>query len=63
MRFKCIITFRSSRNKEISTWKAETRGPDHITVAADMIAQLRKRQQRRLTIVGVLVHNRDAAVQ
>jgi len=63
MRFKCVITFKSSRNQEISTWNAEARGPDHITVAADMIARLRKRQRRRLTIVGVLVHNRDAVVQ
>lgn len=61
MRFKCIITFRTSRSQDISTWKAEAHGPDYVTVAADMIEQLRKRQRRRLTIVGVLVHDREAA--
>ena len=61
MRFNCIITFRNSRNKEISNWKTEARGADHLTVAEDMIARLRKRQRRRVTIVGVMVYDRDAA--
>ena len=63
MRFNCIITFRSARSKVISTWKTEARGPDHSTVAADMIAQLKKRQRRPLTIVGVMIYDRDAAAQ
>lgn len=61
MRFRCIITFRTSRSQYVSTWKTEAQGPDHMTVAAEMIAELRKRQRRRLTIIGVLVHDRDAA--
>lgn len=59
-RFQCIITFRTSRSLEISTWKSEARGEDHLAVAADKIAQLRKRQRRPLKIVGVMVYERDA---
>jgi hypothetical protein len=63
MRFKCIITYRSSRRSGVSSWKGEARGSDHVAIAADMIAQLRKRQRRPITIIGVLVHDRDAAAQ
>ncbi len=60
-RFQCIITYRTSRSQEVSSWKSLGRGEDHIAVAADMIARLRRRQRRRLTIIGVMVHDRDAA--
>jgi CO dehydrogenase/acetyl-CoA synthase epsilon subunit len=62
MRFNCVITFRSARSTTISTWKSKVQGKDHSTVAADMIAQLRKRQRRPLVIVGVTVYDRDAVV-
>lgn len=55
MRLNCIITYRSERSKTISTWKTEAHGPDHGSVAADVIARLKKRQRRPLTIVGVMV--------
>ena len=61
MNAQCIITYQSSRSSKISTWKASARGPDHVAIAANMIEKLRRRQRRRVTIIGVLVHDRDAA--
>jgi len=61
MKAQCIITYQSSRGSKISSWKASAQGADHAAIAADMIEQLRKRQRRRVTIIGVLVHDKDAA--
>jgi hypothetical protein len=61
MKAQCIITYQSSRSSKISTWKANARGADHVAIAAHMIERLRKRQRRRVTIIGVLVHDKDAA--
>ena len=61
MNAQCIITYQSSRGSKISSWKASARGTDHPSIAADMIKELRKRQKRRVTIIGVMVHDRDAA--
>jgi hypothetical protein len=60
-RFQCIITYRTARSQAVSSWKAEGRGEDHIAVAADMVAKLRRRQRRALKIVGIMVHERGAA--
>jgi hypothetical protein len=60
MRFGYVITFRTKRSQGVSIWKGEGHGLDHITFANDMIAVLRRRQKRRLEIIGVLVHKRDA---
>jgi hypothetical protein len=60
-RFQCIITYRTARSQAVSSWKSEGRGEDHVAVAAEMIARLRKRQRRALKIVGVMVHERNAA--
>jgi hypothetical protein len=61
MKAQCIITYQSSRGSKISTWKASAQGADHATIVANMIERLRKRQRRRLTIIGVMVHDKDAA--
>ncbi|OGA06197.1 MAG: hypothetical protein A3D95_08850 [Betaproteobacteria bacterium RIFCSPHIGHO2_12_FULL_69_13] len=61
MRAQCIITYQSSRGSRISTWKARAQGADHAAIAANMIERLRRRQRRRLTIIGVMVHDKDAA--
>ena len=63
MRLKCIITYRTSRGSSVSSWRTEGLGTNHVSIAADMIAQLRKRQRRRVTVIGVMVHDRDAAEQ
>ena len=61
MKAQCIITYQSSRGAKISTWKASAIGADHAAIAATMIERLRKRQRRKLTIIGVMVHDKDAA--
>jgi hypothetical protein len=61
MRFKCIITFKTSRSRAVSSWRAKGHGEDHLSFAAEKISQLRKRQRRQVTIVGVMVHNPEAA--
>lgn len=61
MRLKAVITYKSSRAREVSVFKTQGRGEDHLSFAADVIAQLKKRQRRQLTIVAVMVHDPDAA--
>ena len=61
MRLKALITYKSSRAREVSVFKTQGRGEDHVSFAADAIAQLKKRQRRQLTIVAVMVHDPDAA--
>lgn len=61
MRLKAVITYKSSRAREVSVFKTQGRGEDHVSFAADAIAQLKKRQRRQLTIVAVMVHDPDAA--
>lgn len=61
MRLKAVITYKSSRAREVSVFKTQGRAEDHVAFAADAIAQLRKRQRRQLTIVAVMVHDPDAA--
>jgi len=61
MRLKCIITFRTSRSREVSSWRAKGHGEDHLSFAAEKISQLKKRQRRRITLVGILVHDPEAA--
>jgi hypothetical protein len=61
MRLKAVITYKSSRAREVSVFKTQGRAEDHVSFAADAIAQLKKRQRRQLTIVAVMVHDPDAA--
>ena len=61
MKAQCIITYQSSRASKISSWKTYAWGADHAAIAAHMIGRLRKRQRRRVTIIGVMVHDKDAA--
>ena len=60
MHLKCIITYKTSRSREVSSWKTQGSGEDHLSFAAEAISQLRKRQRRQLTIIGVMVHDPDA---
>ena len=61
MRLKAIITYKTSRSKDVSIWKTQGHGEDHLSFAAEAITQLKKRQRREVTVVGVLVHDPDAA--
>lgn len=59
MRAQCIITFRTDRTKDLSIWKSTVQGPDHLSIASDAIEQLKKRQRRRVTVVGIMVHTKE----
>jgi hypothetical protein len=60
MRLKAVITYKSSRAREVSVFRTQGHGEDHVSFAADVIAQLKRRQRRQLTIVSVMVHDPDA---
>lgn len=59
MKAQCIITFRTDRTKDLSIWKSVVQGADHLSIASDAIEKLRKRQRRRVTVVGIMVHTKD----
>jgi hypothetical protein len=61
MRAKCIITFKSSRNSAVSSWNTILRGKDHLSIAKDAIDALKRRQRRKVNIIGLMVYDRDAA--
>ncbi len=59
MWFRCIVSYRSTRSERISVWRTSVRGTDIVSVAADTIAKLKRRQRRPLTVVGIYVHLRQ----
>lgn len=61
MRLKAIITYKTSRSREVSIWKTQGHSEDHASFAAEAIAELKKRQRRQLTVVAVMVHAASGA--
>ena len=61
MRLKAVITYKSSRAREVSVFKTQGRAEDHLSFAARAIAQLKKRQRRQLTIVALMVDEPEVA--
>ncbi len=55
MWFRCIVSYRSTGSKSISVWRASAQGADVVSVTADVIKKLKRRQRRPLTIVGLYV--------
>ena len=55
MQFRCIVSYRSTRSKSISAWRTSVRGTDVPSVAANVIAKLKRRQRHPLTVVGIYV--------
>ena len=55
MRFRCIVSYRTARGKNVSTWRTSIQGQDLVSVTADVIARLKRRQRRPLTVVGIYV--------
>jgi hypothetical protein len=53
MRFKCILSYRTSRSKSISTWRTTSSGGDITAGVANAITELRSRQRRALVVTGV----------
>ncbi len=61
MRFRCILSYRSERSKSISTWRTSVQGADFVSVTADVINKLKRRQRRPLTVVGIYVQLQEQA--
>ena len=55
MRFRCIVSYRTSRSKSILMWRTTTQGKDIGSVVADIIAKLRRRQRRAVSVTGMYV--------
>jgi hypothetical protein len=61
MRFRCIVSYRSTRSKSLSTWRTSAQGTDVVSVTADIIEKLKRRQRRSLTVVGIYVQLQEKA--
>jgi len=61
MRFRCIVSYRSTGSKSISTWRTSVPGADFVSVTADVIKQLKRRQRRPLTVMGIYVQIQEQA--
>ena len=61
MRFRCIVSYRTSRSKSISTWRTSAQGTDVVSVTANIIEKLKRRQRRSLTVVGIYVWLQEKA--
>lgn len=56
MRYRCIVSYRTSRSKSIGTWRTSIRSRDIVSATANVVADLKRRQRRALTVVGVYIH-------
>jgi len=61
MRFQSIVSYRSTGSKSISTWRTSVQGTDFVSVTADVIQQLKRRQRRPLTVMGIYVQLQERA--
>jgi len=61
MRFQSIVSYRSTGSKSISTWRTSVQGTDFVSVTADVIKQLKRRQRRPLTVMGIYVQLQERA--
>lgn len=55
MRFRCIVSYRTSRSKGLSTWRTYARGSDLVGAVADAVMKLKRRMRRQVTVVGMYV--------
>ena len=60
MRFRCIVSYRTSRSKSISTWRTSIQGKDLVSVTGDIVSELKRRQRRRVTVVGIYLQVQEA---
>ena len=60
MRFRCIVSYRSTRSKSVSTWRTNIQGKDITLATLKLVEQLKRRQRRPVTIVGMYLHAHDA---
>jgi hypothetical protein len=53
MRFRCIVSYRTSRSKGVSTWRTSIQAADLVAATAKIVADLARRQKRRIEVVGM----------
>lgn len=60
MRFRCIVSYRTSRAKSVSTWRTSIQGEDVVAATSKLTEALRRRQRRPVTVIGMYLHAHDA---
>lgn len=61
MRFRCIVSFRTTRGKTISTWRTSVQGKDFASASLKLIETLKRRQRRPLMVIGMYLHAQEAS--
>jgi len=61
MRFRCIVSYRSTRSKSISTWRTSIQGKDISSATMKLVEALKRRQRRPVTVVGMYLHAHDTS--
>ena len=56
MRFRCIVSFRTTRSKSISTWRTSVQGKDIALATLKLMDTLKRRQRRPVTVIGMYLH-------
>lgn len=56
VRFRCIVSYRTSRSRRVSTWRASVSAGDLLAATAEAVKKLKRRQRRSLTVVGMYLH-------
>lgn len=59
MRFRCIVSYRSTRSKSVSTWRTSVQGKDIALATLKLVELLKRRQRRPVTVVGMYLHAND----
>jgi hypothetical protein len=59
MRYRCIVSYRTSRSNTLSIWRTQAVGADVVSAAAAAVTKLRRRVRRPLTVVGIYLHVRE----
>lgn len=53
MRYRCIVSYRTSRSKIDSTWRTTIQADDFLAVTTKIVSQLERRHRRKVTVVGL----------
>jgi CO dehydrogenase/acetyl-CoA synthase epsilon subunit len=56
MRFRCIVSYRSTRSKSVSTWRTNVQAEDITVATTRLVEKLKRRQRRPITVVGMYMH-------
>ena len=61
MRFRFIVSYRTARSKTVSTWRNSVQSRDLVSATANIVANLKRRQRRPLTVIGIYVQLQEAS--